>query len=206
MSRPPAPADRPGAAIYLIRHGETEWSLSRRHTGRTDIPLTEAGEAQGRRLRPWLRGIDFAHVLTSPRQRAQRTCALAGLPVPPRVEPDLAEWDYGAYEGRTSCEIRADRPGWSLFRDGCPEGETPQAIADRADRLIARLGALEGRVALFSHGHFGAVLAARWIATPVETGAHFPIGVASLGILGQSANHADLRVIELWNATPTAHP
>ena len=164
--------------IYLIRHGETEWSLSGQHTGRTDIPLTARGEDEARELGQRLRDIQFARVLTSPRQRARRTCELAGLGPVAEIEPDLAEWDYGDYEGQRSADIRKARPDWNLFRDGCPRGEMPAQISDRADRLIARLRVLDGNVALFSHGHFGRVLAARWIGLPVSEGQHFLLPTA----------------------------
>jgi broad specificity phosphatase PhoE len=188
--------------LYYIRHGETEWSLSGKHTGATDIPLTANGEAGARALAPWLTRLAFTTVLTSPRQRARRTCDLAGLGAGAEVEPDLAEWDYGDYEGRLSVDIRSQRPGWSVFRDGCPGGESPADIAARADRLIARLSGLSGNVALFSHGHFGAVLAARWIGLPVVEGRHFILGVASMSVLAVDARHDDTRVIDLWNAAP----
>src|SRR5580693_8786728 len=141
--------------MILIRHGETEWSLSGQHTGRTDIPLTEQGEQDARKLGERLRGLDFSRVFTSPRVRAQRTCELVGLIPDAEIEPDLAEWDYGDYEGKRSSDISQVRPDWNLFRDGCPNGESPGQISDRADRLIARLRTLEGNVVLFSHGHFG---------------------------------------------------
>ena len=151
----------PRLSLYLVRHGETEWSLSGQHTGRTDIPLTAHGEDQARELVPWFRDIHFARVFTSPRQRARRTCALAGLGALAEIEPDLQEWDYGEYEGKLSSDIRKQRPGWNAFQDGCPGGETPAQIATRADRLIAYLCTMEGKVALFSHGEFGLALAAR---------------------------------------------
>ena len=174
--------------LYLIRHGETEWSLSGRHTGRTDIPLTEQGEQDARKLGERLRAVTFAAVLTSPRTRARRTCELARLTPVAEIEPDLAEWDYGDYEGQLSVDIRKGRPDWNLFRDGCPRGEMPAQVSDRADRLIARLRALDGNVALFSHGHFGRVLAVRWIGLPVIDGQHFLLGTASLSILGYEPN------------------
>jgi broad specificity phosphatase PhoE len=188
--------------LYLIRHGETEWSLSGRHTGSTDMPLTAHGEDEARDLRPCLRPIRFARVMTSPRQRARRTCELAGLGSAVEIEPDLSEWDYGDYEGQRSVDICEGRPNWIVFRDGCPHGEMPAEISDRADRLIARLQALEGNVALFSHGQFGAVLAARWIGLPAIDGQHFPLGAASLSILAHNPDHPEVRFIELWNAAP----
>jgi len=188
--------------LCLIRHGETEWSLSGQHTGRTDIPLTAHGEDEARELQPCLRQIRFARVLTSLRLRARRTCELAGLGPVAEIEPDLSEWDYGDYEGRRSEDIRTGRPGWNIFRDGCPRGEAPAEISDRADRLIAGLQALQGNVALFSHGQFGAVLATRWIGLPVIDGQHFPLGAASLSILAHNPGHPGVRAIELWNVPP----
>ena len=196
----PSPAGRP--QLYLFRHGRTQWSESGQHTGRTDIPLTEAGEKQALSLAGRLKGLSFDHVLTSPLQRARRTCELAGLGQAMRVEPDLAEWDYGAYEGLTSAQIRECRPGWSVFKDGGPDGETPAAVADRADRLITRLEAMSGRVALFSHGHFSRVLAARWLGQPIGLGQHFTLGEAATNILGYDPGHPDTRVIALWNLPP----
>jgi broad specificity phosphatase PhoE len=186
--------------IYLIRHGETEWSLSGKHTSRTDIPLTARGEDEARELGQRLRTVPFARVLTSPRQRARRTCELAGLDAASEIEPDLMEWDYGNYEGQRSEEILQMRPDWSIFRDGCPGGETPAQISDRADGLIVRLQSLGGNVALFSHGHFGRVLATRWIGLPVREARHFLLGTASLGILDFERNHIEAPVITLWNA------
>jgi probable phosphoglycerate mutase len=192
----------PRLSLYLVRHGETEWSLSGQHTGRTDIPLTAHGEDQARELAPWFRDIHFARVFTSPRQRARRTCALAGLGALAEIEPDLQEWDYGEYEGKLSSDIRKQRPGWNAFQDGCPGGETPAQIATRADRLIAYLCTMEGKVALFSHGEFGLALAARWIGLPVIDAEHFLLGTASLDILSYNPAHPELRVIALWNASP----
>jgi broad specificity phosphatase PhoE len=180
--------------LYFIRHGETEWSLSGQHTGRT-VPLTTCGEDEARELGPCLREIQFARVLTSPRQRARRTCELAGLGPAAEIDPDLAEWDYGDYEGQRS----VDR-----FRDGCPRGEMPAQVSDRADRIIAHLRLLNGNVALFSHGQFGCVLAARWIGLPAIEGQHFALGVASLSILGHEPSHPKVRVIALWNAAPAS--
>jgi probable phosphoglycerate mutase len=186
--------------LYFIRHGQTVWSLSGQHTGRTDIPLTTRGEEEARQLGPGLRAITFDRILTSPLLRARRTCELAGLAPTADIEPDLAEWDYGDYEGMRSVDIRHEHPGWNVFRDGCPNGETPETIRDRADRLIGHLGALHGNVALFSHGQFGCVLAARWIGLPVLAGQHFALRPASLSILGHEESHPDMRVIALWNS------
>jgi probable phosphoglycerate mutase len=188
--------------LYIVRHGETEWSLSGQHTGRTDLPLTAHGEDEARALQPWLRHIKFARVVTSPLQRARRTCELAGQGDSAEVEPDLAEWAYGDYEGQLSRDIRKVRPAWSVFRDGCPNGEMPDQVAARADRLIARLCAVDGNVALFSHGQFSRVVAAQWIGLPVIESEHFALGTASLSILSFDPAHPEVRVIELWNAAP----
>jgi broad specificity phosphatase PhoE len=190
-------------SLYLVRHGQTEWSLSGQHTGSTDMPLTAQGEAEARALIPWLKHVRFGLVLTSPRQRARRTCELVGLNREAEIEPDLAEWDYGDYEGKLSSDIRQGRPGWNVFRDGCPHGETPTEVSDRADRLIARLCTMNGNVALFSHGEFGPALAARWIGLSVAEGQHLLIGTASLSILGYNPAHSEVRVLALWNAAPT---
>ena len=186
--------------FYLIRHGETAWSISGQHTGRTDVPLTAPGEAAAQALGRRLREISFTQVLTSPRQRARRTCELAGLGAAAKIDPDLAEWDYGDYEGQRTAGIVATRPNWNLFHDGCPQGESPAEISDRADRLIARLRTLEGNVALFSHGHFGRVLGARWIGLPVTSAQHFLLGTASISVLSHEHDRADQPVIALWNA------
>jgi probable phosphoglycerate mutase len=188
--------------LYLIRHGETAWSLSGQHTGHTDIPLTARGENEARTLAPVLREVGFARVLTSPRQRARRTCELAGLGSASEVEPDLAEWDYGEYEGQHTADIRERRPNWDIFRDGCPGGETPAQVSARADRLIARLLPMNGNIALFSHGQFGCVLAARWIGMPTLEGQHFMLSTGSVSVLGFDASHPDVPVIALWNAVP----
>ncbi|MBX0328425.1 histidine phosphatase family protein [Oscillochloris sp. ZM17-4] len=187
--------------LYLVRHGGTSWSVSGQHTGRSDIPLTPQGEAEARRLAPRLQAVAFTHVLTSPSQRARRTCALVGLEPKAAIDPDLSEWAYGDYEGRTSADIRAERLGWDVFRDGCPHGESPAQIAARADRLIARLRALDGNVALFSHGQFGAVLAARWIGLTVVEAQHFRLDTASLSILGYDPHHPEVAVIAMWNTS-----
>ena len=195
--------DPPPLRLYLIRHGETEWSLSGQHTGRTDLALTSRGGDQARSLEPILRAIPFDSVLTSPAQRAQRTCALAGLGGSAEIEPDLAEWDYGDYEGRTSPDIRKDQPGWNVFRDGCPGGESVAGITQRADRLITRAAALHGNVALFSSGQFGCSLAARWIGLLVLQAQHFMLGTASISVLTYSLAHPDLRVLAHWNHAAT---
>lgn len=185
--------------LFLIRHGETRWSLSGQHTGRTDLPLTAHGEDEARALEPVLRAVPFARVFTSPARRAQATCALAGLGGSAEVEPDLEEWDYGEYEGRTSPDIRGGRPGWSVFQDGCPGGESVEAVTLRADRLIARGAAWRGNVALFSSGQFGCSLAARWIGLPVLQAQHLVLGTASVSVLACNPAHPELRVIARWN-------
>lgn len=197
--------------IYLIRHGETVWSLSGQHTGRTEIALTPHGEAMSRVLSLALKGITFSLVLTSPRLRARTTCALAGLggsgAQSTRTEPDLAEWDYGDYEGLRTAEIQKLRPGWDVWEDGCPGGETPAAVCERADHLIARLRDIAGNIGLFSHGQFGRALAARWIGLPVAQGQHFAMDPTSISILSFEKDHPTRRVIALWNAAggPSLH-
>jgi probable phosphoglycerate mutase len=187
-------------SLYLIRHGETEWSLAGQHTGRTDIPLTPRGEDAARELGQRLRVIQFARVLTSPRQRARRTWELSALAPAADIEPDLAEWNYGDYEGHRSVGILRTRPVWNLFHYGCPGGEVPVQVSDRADRLIARLRTLEGNIALLTHGHFGCVLAARWIGLPVREARHFQFDTAAFGILGYEPSQPEVPVITLWNS------
>ncbi len=187
--------------IYLVRHGQTAWSLTGQHTGATDIPLTEHGEDEARRLRPRLDGIVFAHILSSPRSRARRTCELACAARPMEIEPDLAEWNYGAYDGLRSAEILARQPGWDIFADGCPGGESPDEIAARADRLIERLRGLDGNIALFSHGHFSRVFATRWLGAPITLGRHLSLSTGSLSVLAFDPHHPENAVLELWNAT-----
>jgi broad specificity phosphatase PhoE len=194
----------PPPRVYFIRHGQTEWSVSGRHTSHTDLPLTPQGEVMARGLAATLKGIEFSCVLTSPRLRARSTCALAGLAgkgdSAAQIEPNLAEWDYGKYEGLRSDEIHAHRPHWDLWKNGCPGGEKPAQVAQRAEQLVSRLCGLSGNIALFSHGHFGRVLAARWIKLPVQQGRHFTIDPASIGILTFDASHPQRRVIALWNS------
>ena len=190
--------------LYLFRHGETEWSLSGQHTRRTDLPLTALGAGAARELAPWLRDVPFAQVLTSPLQRARQKCELAGLGATPETAADLSEWDYGDYEGQRSVDIHKGRPGWDIFRDGCPGGETPQQVSDRADRLVARFHSAERNIALFSHGQFGCVLSARWIALAVIDGQHLSLGPASLSILGYRPGCPWVRAIMLWNAVPAS--
>jgi probable phosphoglycerate mutase len=162
-----------------MRHGETEWSKSGQHTGRADIQLTANGEDEARKLGERIRSIVFDHVLASPLQRARQTCELAGCGEHAETEPDLIEWDNGEYEGHTHADVFKQRPGWNLFRDGCPGGEMPDQISVRVDRLIERLIALDGNVAMFAHSHIGRVLGARWIGSPVQTGEHLILNTAS---------------------------
>ena len=189
--------------LYLVRHGETAWSLTGQHTGRTDLGLTAHGEDQARAHAPRLREIEFDRVLKSPRLRARQTCELAGLGARSLVEPDLAEWDYGDYEGQRSADIRKAHADWNVWRDGCPHGETPDELSARVDRLIRRLCELRGNVALFSHGQLGAALAARWIGLPLIAGQHFALHPASISILGHEPTHPGRQMIELWNETAT---
>jgi probable phosphoglycerate mutase len=187
--------------IYLARHGETAWSLSGQHTGLTDLPLTARGERNASRLRQRLAGLTFAKVSTSPLQRARRTCELAGFGPVAEIDNDLLEWNYGEYEGRRTSEIRAERPNWQLFRDGCPGGESPQQVAARADRAVCRLRAVEGDVLLFSSGHFLRVLAVRWIGLELTTNARlFMLSTASLSAVGYE-DSLERPVIRLWNET-----
>jgi probable phosphoglycerate mutase len=183
--------------IYLVRHGETAWSLSGQHTGVTDIPLTEHGREVARRLRPALAGVTFTRVLTSPLRRARETCELAGLTAQAVIDRDLMEWNYGEYEGLTPDQINARKPGWMIFRDGCPGGESPAQIGARVDRLIARIREVPGDVALFAHGHVFRVLVARWIDLPVAAGEHFLLGTATLNVLGY---YRDAPAVQMWNA------
>ena len=197
---PPEEAAKSPLRLYLVRHGGTEWTVSGRHTGRTDIPLSAVGEDEARQWSEPLSRISFARVLTSPRQRARQTCEQVGLAQAAEIDPDLAEWDYGDYEGLRSVDILEARPGWNLYRDGCPNGEYPAQVAARADRFIARLRSMEGNIALFSHGQFGAVLGARWIGLPVIDAQHLLLGTASLSILGADPHHPDVPVIMRWSS------
>jgi broad specificity phosphatase PhoE len=188
--------------VYLARHGETAWTISRQHTGVTDLPLIAQGEAEAVRLGQRLEGMKFAAVLTSPLQRAVRTCELAGFGAAAEIEPDLREWNYGAYEGRTSTEIHAERPDWQLFRDGCPEGESPDQIGARADRVVVRVRAIQGDTLLFSSGHFLRVFAARWLGLEPGAGRLFVLGTASLSALGYEHDRSE-PVIRLWDEMPS---
>jgi len=181
--------------LWLIRHGETEWTLNRRHTGNTDIPLTEHGREQARELRLLLDGTDFDLLLTSPRRRAADTAELAGFE--PKPDPRLAEWDYGDYEGKTTAEIHRERPGWEIWQDGCPGGESPEQIKARLEPLVGELRATAGgRIALFGHGHGLRALAAIWLGLELEAGRALLLDPGSLSILGDDRGIA---VVELWN-------
>ncbi len=193
-------ATRSGPAVLLVRHGETEWSRSGQHTGRTDLPLTDAGERHARALGERLRGREFALVATSPLQRARRTCELAGLGEDAVVLDDLRELDYGSYEGRTTMEIREERPGWNIWQDGTPDGETLDEAGARADRVIARALEAGGDVALFAHGHMLRVLGARWIELPAQAGSGLALGTAALCDLGFERERRTL-----WGWNDTSH-
>ncbi len=182
--------------VFAIRHGETAWSLSGQHTGTTDIPLTDNGRRLAHRIRPVLAKGAFALVLCSPLQRARETCDLAGLGDTAVIEPDLVEWNYGVYEGLTPRQIHQTAPGWLIFRDGCPDGEAPEQVAARVDRVIARARAAEGDVALFAHGHVLRVLAARWIGLPAGSGQHFLLDTGTLCVLGYYRN---IPAVKVWN-------
>jgi probable phosphoglycerate mutase len=191
--------------IYLARHGETAWTATHQHTGRTELPLTPRGEDNARRLGERLRDHAFDLVLTSPRQRARDTAALAGFGARAQIDENLAEWDYGAYEGRKTVEIRRERPDWFLFRDGCPEGESVSAVGARADRVVERLRSAGGNVLLFGHAHFFRVLAARWLGLEPGAGRLLLMSVASLSILGYE-HSLEEPAIALWNDNRHAQP
>jgi len=192
---------QPPGEVFLIRHGETEWSLSGQHTGSTDIPLTDHGEAAARLLAPVLADRDFSLVLCSPLQRARRTCELAGLGGQSSIDPDLAEWNYGNYEGLTPAAIREQHPGWLVFRDGCPAGESPAEVGERVDRVISRVRQHGGRVALFAHGHVFRVFVARWIELSPSHGAHFLLDTSTLTILSY---YRGIPAVKCWNAALVA--
>jgi len=197
MPNMPSPNSDP--EIWLIRHGETEWSLSGQHTGRTDLPLTAAGERQAAAIGRYLAGRPFALVLTSPLQRAHETCKLAGYGGVAQIEPDLCEWDYGAYEGRTSVQIQESVPGWTIWTSPVPRGETIQQVAARAGRVIERAAKAGGHVALFAHGHLLRILTACWLGLPPDAGRFFALGTASVSVLGYER---ETRVIARWNVLP----
>jgi probable phosphoglycerate mutase len=191
-------SELPLPTVYLARHGETAWSLSGQHTGLTDLPLTGRGEINAGHLGNRLRGQSFASVFTSPLQRARRTCELAGFGAEAKVDNDLVEWNYGEYEGLRTAEIRTNRPGWQLFRDGCPGGESPGEVGARADRVVRRVRGASGDVLIFSSGHFLRVLAARWLELEAKVGRYFLLSTASLSALGYE-HHRSQPVIQLWN-------
>ena len=182
--------------VFAVRHGETAWSLSGQHTGTTDIPLTQNGRRLAERMRPVLAKEAFALVLCSPVQRARESCALAGLGDRAVIDPDLAEWNYGRYEGLTPKQIHEGAPGWLIFRDGCPRGEAPEEVGARVDRVIARARAANADVALFAHGHVLRVFVARWIGLPAGSGQHFLLDTGTLCILGY---YRDIPAVRVWN-------
>ena len=186
--------------VYLARHGETAWTLSGQHTGLTDLPLTERGERNARRLEERLRGVTFAKVFTSPLQRAMRTCELAGFGSVAEIDRDLLEWNYGEYEGRLTADIHRERPDWQLFRDGCPGGESPNEVGTRADRVVKRVRAVQGDVLVFSSAHFLRVFAARWLGLDAAFGRYFVLSTASVSALGYEHNLSE-PVIRLWDDT-----
>ena len=185
--------------LYLARHGDTAWTDSHQHTGRTDLPLNERGEAHARQLGERLRGFSFVRVFTSPLQRASKTCELAGFGSVAEVDSDLIEWDYGDLEGTLTSDVLRDHPGWELFRDGCPGGESPQDVAARADRFIARVHGMMGDVLAFSSGHIIRMIAARWNGLAPAAGRVFFCRPASVGVLGFEHDSRDQPVIRLWN-------
>ena len=182
--------------VFVIRHGETAWSLSGQHTGTTDIPLTDNGRRLAKRLRPILAKEVFARVFVSPLQRARETCELAGLGNGAVIDTDLVEWNYGEYEGLTPKQIHERAPGWLIFRDGCPGGESPEQVGARVDRVIARSREVEGDVALFAHGHVLRVLVARWIGLPAGAGQHFLLDTGTLCVLGY---YREIPAVKVWN-------
>ena len=192
--------DESHSEVVLVRYGETEWTLSGQHTGRTDISLTERGRDDARLLAPLLSTTDFALVLSSPLRRARETCELAGLGARMELEPDLMEWDYGEYEGLTSKQIKRTAPNWMVFTDGCPGGETPQQVGARADRVIDRIRQVSGRVALFAHGHLLRVVVARWIGFPPSAGQNFLLDTSTVSVLGY---YQDVPAVKRWNAPVT---
>jgi len=186
--------------VYLARHGETAWSRTGQHTGLTDLPLTQRGEEEALELGKRLAGVVFAKVLTSPLQRAARTCEIAGFASRAEKDADLVEWNYGKYEGRRTVEVHAESPDWQLFRDGCPGGETPAEVGARAERVLDRVRAVNGNVLIFSSGHFLRVLSARFLGLEPSGGKYLALSTASLSILGFE-NSSSQRVIRLWNET-----
>jgi probable phosphoglycerate mutase len=189
--------------IVVVRHGETEWSLSGQHTSRTDLPLTDDGRKRAVALADLLSGYSFSLVLSSPLRRALDTCEIAGFGDVVQLDDDLREWDYGEYEGLTTPQIREKRPDWSLWRDGCPGGESPPEVGARADRALARLGSAEGDALAFAHGHILRVVTARWAEMDVSAGARFKFGAGAIGVLG---HERETHAIERWNLTANGAP
>jgi probable phosphoglycerate mutase len=185
--------------LFLARHGDTAWTDSRKHTGRTDIPLNEAGEQRARQIGEQLRRYTFARVFTSPLQRASKTCELGGFGTVAQVDPDLVEWDYGRFEGKLTKDILKAQPGWELYRDGCPDGESPGDVAARADAFIARVRQVEGDALAFSSGHIIRMIAARWLGLPPDAGRYFYCRPASVGVLAFEHKNRDEPIIGLWN-------
>lgn len=190
--------------IYLARHGETIWSLSGQHTGMTDIPLTEQGEKNAKQLGQHLQGLSFTKVFSSPLQRALKTCELAGFGTIVTPDPLLQEWNYGDYEGRTTIEIQTIQPDWSIFRDGCPGGESPEQVAQRSDQMIEKMKAINGDILIFAHAHILRMLTTRWLSLPAFAGRLYFLSTASLSILGYE-HHLSEPVIRLWNDTSHLH-
>jgi probable phosphoglycerate mutase len=185
--------------LFLARHGDTAWTDSHQRTGRTDLALNERGEARARQIGERLQQFSFVRVFTSPLQRASKTCALAGYAAVAEVDPDLVEWDYGVFEGKLTRQILEGRPGWELYRDGCPQGESPADVAARADRFIAKVRGVAGDVLAFSSGHIIRMIAARWLGMPPGAGRHFYCRPASVGVLGFEHNRRDEPILGLWN-------
>jgi broad specificity phosphatase PhoE len=183
-------------SLFVVRHGETAWSLSGQHTGATDIPLTDNGRRLAERMRPVLAKETFSLVLVSPMRRARETCELAGLGKRAIIDPDLVEWNYGEYEGLTLKQIHELAPGWLIFRDGCPGGEAPEQVCVRTDRVIAKARAVEGDVALFAHGHVLRVLVARWLGLPPGIGQHFLLDTGTLSVLDY---YQEMPAVRVWN-------
>ena len=196
--------NKPSQLVYLVRHGETEWSLSGQHTGITDIPLTANGRRVAKLFEPLCAKVSFTLVLTSPLERARTTCELAGLGARAEIDRNLMEWNYGEYEGLTPKQIHAKAPEWMLFRDGCPGGESPEQVGARVDRVIARVRAVDGHVALFAHGHILRVLAARWLGLPASAGCHFMLDTATLSVLELLPRHSGSEAVECSDRVVTS--
>jgi broad specificity phosphatase PhoE len=185
--------------LFLARHGDTPWTVSGQHTGRTDVPLTEQGEQNARQLGERLQANTYTRVFTSPLQRASKTCQLAGFGDRPEIDSDLLEWDYGVFEGKTTDQILKESPGWQLYRDGCPNGESPDDVAARAEHFIARIHNIKGDVLAFSSGHIIRMIAARWLGLPPAAGRFFYCRPASVGVLGYEHNSYEEPIIRAWN-------